>query len=136
MFTEMDQYASSLAIEEPLYRAYLLRTYDFWLSRFVDRRDKGIWHSVNQDTRQPPTGQRKHWEWRSGFHEMEHALVSYLAAGAIHDESVALYFAVDTDNTNGPIQTGVVRFDRAYTFYADSISMREMRSSEGELSKR
>ncbi len=92
-FAELNQCAVSLAIEDPALRDMVARTQAYWLESFVDRDHKGIWGFVNIETEDPDEPYPKHWEWKAGFHSYEHALINYLAAGAISDTPVALYFA-------------------------------------------
>lgn len=91
-FAELNQYAASLAIEDPELRDMLAQTQAYWLETFVDPTDKGIWSFVDIATDTPETLAKKHWEWKAGFHSYEHALINYLAASGISGETIDLYF--------------------------------------------
>lgn len=91
-YAELNQYAASLAIEDPELREMVARTQTYWLENFVDPTHAGIWGFVDIATGDPNTTYRKHWEWKAGFHSYEHALISYLTAGAISGDTVDLFF--------------------------------------------
>jgi mannose/cellobiose epimerase-like protein (N-acyl-D-glucosamine 2-epimerase family) len=111
--SELDQLAASLAMTDPALRGMLATTQDFWLTYFVDQDNKGIWSAVDSLTGEPVGKQRKHWEWKSGFHEFEHALVSYLSAAQISETNPVLWFARASDFS----------FESAYLFDADPIAV-------------
>lgn len=37
-------------------------------------------------------------QWKNGYHSLEHALVSYLGAQALHGQPVTLYYALPKDS--------------------------------------
>ncbi|NJL28239.1 MAG: hypothetical protein HC897_10280 [Thermoanaerobaculia bacterium] len=90
-FAEVDQLAATLALTEPRAASHLPRTYDFWLTRFVDHRQGGVWPFPIDPADQPPV--LKAHLWKNGYHEAEHALVAYLTGNALRGEPVELYFA-------------------------------------------
>lgn len=108
-FAELNQFAASLAVEDPEIRDMLARTQAYWLEHFVDPEHKGIWGFVNIDTNEPNETYRKHWEWKAGFHSYEHALINYLAASAISKDTVELFFE----------RSDLGDFDLAYGFFGD-----------------
>ncbi|MFT6228672.1 MAG: hypothetical protein ACJARE_003090, partial [Paracoccaceae bacterium] len=110
---ELGQLAASLAMTDPALLDMLSQTQDFWLTYFVDQENKGIWSAVDSLTGDPLAVQRKQWEWKSGFHELEHALVSYITAAEMSETDPVLWFARATDFS----------FETAYLFDADPIAV-------------
>ena len=108
---ELDQYMSALAIDRPEYRDKLAVTQAYWLEKYVDHEHGGIWTLVDPETGEPDRNASKHWEWQAGFHSFEHALISYLSAGAMAGEDLPLYFARPEGSTE---------FDLAYGYSAAS----------------
>ncbi|MEP4196305.1 MAG: AGE family epimerase/isomerase [Aliishimia sp.] len=92
-FAELNQYAASLAIEDPSLRETLAATQSYWLENFVDGENGGIWDSVNTASGEADTEAAKHRQWKSGFHSFEHVLINYLSASAIEDGTADLFFA-------------------------------------------
>ena len=88
---ELDQLAATLALADPSAARHLPRTYEHWLTRFVDHHHGGTWASPVEPTEQPAG--LKAFLWKNGYHSMEHALVAYIAANALRGEGVSLYFA-------------------------------------------
>ncbi|MEM7056987.1 MAG: AGE family epimerase/isomerase [Pseudomonadota bacterium] len=92
---ELDQFAASISIEDDTVNPYLRAAYGFWLNSFVDRDHGGIWNDVDLQTGTPGTVPPKHWPWKAGYHSFEHALVAYVAAGAVASRPVRLFYARD-----------------------------------------
>jgi mannose/cellobiose epimerase-like protein (N-acyl-D-glucosamine 2-epimerase family) len=95
MYTELDQFAASLALTDPSVGAPLPRTQDYWLRHFVDPVHGEVWTTLDGTTHQPLTAMPKQWPWKNGFHSFEHALVGYITAQQLRGEPVVLYYAFD-----------------------------------------
>ena len=93
IYCELDQFAASLALAEPAAARYLSATQDYWLKYFVDARTGEVWNGVAEATRLPITTLPKQWQWKNGYHSLEHALVSYITARQLAGEAATLYFA-------------------------------------------
>jgi hypothetical protein len=93
ILAELDQTAATLALIDPAYAYYLPQTYDYWLTKMVDHKHKGVWHLVKGSNNTPQIDFPKQHSWKNAFHTFEHALVSYLTAQQLHDELVTLHFA-------------------------------------------
>ncbi len=119
IYTELDQYAASLALDDPTLRPLVAEAQGFWLDNFVDNDNGGIWARVAEDGTAFEDA-RKHWKWKAGFHAFEHALVSYVATGAIDDTDTTLYFARDEGDTD---------FSLAYSFSMEPRSVEQLDSS-------
>jgi mannose/cellobiose epimerase-like protein (N-acyl-D-glucosamine 2-epimerase family) len=92
---ELDQVAGALALADPAYARYLVRTSDYWFKYMVDHEHHEIWHMVSAETNRPVAGFPKQHSWKNALHSFEHALVSYMFAQQLQDDPVRLYFAWD-----------------------------------------
>lgn len=90
---ELDQVAGALALTDPAYARYLVRTSDYWFKHMVDHSHHEIWHMVSADTNRPVPGFPKQHSWKNALHSFEHTLTSYIFAQQLHDEPVQLHFA-------------------------------------------
>jgi len=90
---ELDQVAGALALNDPAYLRYVVRTYDYWFKYFVDHEHKEIWPMLSGATNQPVEGFPKQHSWKNGLHTFEHALIGYIFAQQLHGEPAELYFA-------------------------------------------
>lgn len=102
IYAELDQLAATLALEDAGYARYLQHTWPFWLQHFVDHQQHEVWGGVSS-TGEHRAGELKQHQWKNGYHAMEHALISYLAAQALHGQPATLYFAFKPD-ANSRIQ--------------------------------
>ena len=93
IYCELDQVAGALALVDPAYARYLVRTSDYWFKYMVDHKHHEIWHMVSAETNQPVAGYPKQHSWKSCLHSFEHALVSYIFAQQLHGDPVTLHFA-------------------------------------------
>jgi hypothetical protein len=84
---ELDQLAGTLALRDPTFVQYLLRTYD------VDGR-------THAPLRQLP----KQWQWKNAYHSFEHALVGDIVARQLQGELVTLYYAFPGDPSAASVQ--------------------------------
>ena len=91
MAAELDQAALTFGIGNAALLRYIPQTYAFWLEHMVDHRYGEVWDEVTVPdyTAHLP----KLHLWKNGFHTAEHALVGYIATGAIRSEPVVLYYA-------------------------------------------
>ena len=92
IYAELDQMASTLALDGGDEAKYLETTWPFWLKYLVDHKNGEVWGGVSQDGRSNPNSLKIH-QWKNGFHSWEHALVSYLTAQAVSGKPATLYFA-------------------------------------------
>jgi mannose/cellobiose epimerase-like protein (N-acyl-D-glucosamine 2-epimerase family) len=92
IYAELDQLSATLALADPGQARHLPRTYDFWLRRFVDHQRGEVWGWVSPEG-EPGRG-AKIFQWKSGYHSAEHALVAYLTTQALRGEPATLHFAL------------------------------------------
>src|SRR5205823_6589784 len=90
---ELDQVAGALALNDPAYLRYIVRTYEFWFKYMVDHEHHEIWPMLSAATNQPVEGFPKQHSWKNALHSFEHALIGYIFAQQLHGEPAALYFA-------------------------------------------
>ena len=118
IFAEQNQLLASLALSEPRLTGVLSKTYAYWLNNFVDRKYGGVFDSLdakgNPVTRR---GRPKHWAWKSGFHEFEHALVAYIASSSFEGRPLTLHYAFVEKPEAGDL--------RPYLFSASPTSVDE-----------
>ena len=94
IYAELDQALSTLAVEEGDSPERLEHTWRFWLDHMVDKRGGEVWGWIAPDGSAPAGGIKQH-QWKNGFHSMEHAVVSYLAAQALNNKPARLYYAFE-----------------------------------------
>lgn len=92
IYCELDQFAGTLALKDPLAAKYLPNTHDYFLKYFPDRQAGEIWTTIDGKTNLPLHGQPKAWPWKSAYHSLEHALVGYLTSSTLHGDPVTLYY--------------------------------------------
>ena len=92
IYAELDQITATLALGDPSYGKYLVRTYDYWLRTMVDHEGHEIHGWVNGRNPEGAEGLKIHM-WKNGYHSAEHALVSYLTSQSILGKPVTLYYA-------------------------------------------
>lgn len=90
---ELDQVAGALALNDPAYMRYIVRTYDYWFQYMVDHENHEVWAMVSGQTNRPVEGYPKQHSWKNALHSFEHVLVSYVFAQQLHGEAATLYFA-------------------------------------------
>jgi mannose/cellobiose epimerase-like protein (N-acyl-D-glucosamine 2-epimerase family) len=93
IYAELDQFSASLGMTLPEFGRYLPKTYDYWLRYFVDPKYGEVWGGVSARTNQPLLGTPKAWQWKNGYHSLEHALVAYITTRQMFGEPVTLYYA-------------------------------------------
>jgi len=65
------------------------------LRTFVDKENGGIFDAVNLKGKPiTKSGKPKHWAWKSGFHEFEHALVAYITSSQFEGKPLRLHYAL------------------------------------------
>jgi len=104
VYAELDQFSASVALTRPEYARYLPRTYDYWLTRFVDKTYGEVWPAVDGLTHQPKQGSPKQYTWKNGYHSLEHALVAYISSQQLHGEAVTLFFNCADDPASDSIR--------------------------------
>ena len=92
MHCELDQVAGALALNDPAYLRYVVRTYDYWFKFMVDHENHEVFPMLDGATNQPKGGE-KIGPWKNALHTFEHALIGYLFAQQLHGEPAALHFA-------------------------------------------
>jgi mannose/cellobiose epimerase-like protein (N-acyl-D-glucosamine 2-epimerase family) len=105
IYAELDQFAASLALENPSLASYLPKTYDYWFKYFVDHKYGEVWNGVDDSTNAPIHDYPKQWPWKNAYHSLEHALIGYITTCQFHHEPVILYYAfkqMPADNTIRP----------------------------------
>ncbi|MEM8793034.1 MAG: hypothetical protein AAGE80_15550 [Pseudomonadota bacterium] len=96
IYAEHSQFAASLALSDPSVRASLRDAHAFWLRDFIDHDHGGSFTRLYASN--PPGARReaKHWVWKAGFHEFEHALVAYITGSGLSGEPIDLHYAFET----------------------------------------
>jgi mannose/cellobiose epimerase-like protein (N-acyl-D-glucosamine 2-epimerase family) len=93
IYCELDQFAGTMALQDPKHAKYLPKTQAWWLENFVDHKYGEVWSNVDGRTGKPPANDTpKQWPWKNGYHSLEHALVNYIVAQQLYSEPVKLYF--------------------------------------------
>jgi mannose/cellobiose epimerase-like protein (N-acyl-D-glucosamine 2-epimerase family) len=92
IYCELDQVAGALALNDPAYLRYVVRTYDYWFKFMVDHENHEVWPILSGTTKQP-TGFPKIHSWKNALHTFEHALIGYLFAQQLHNKAAELHFA-------------------------------------------
>ncbi len=104
VYAELDQFAASVALTRPEFAAHLPSTYDYWLTRFVDKTYGEVWATIDGLTHLPKPGTPKQYTWKNGYHSLEHALVAYISAQQLHGEPATLYFNFAADPARDTIR--------------------------------
>lgn len=111
VYSELDQLAGTLSLEDPAYAAYLDRSGPYWFTYFVDRQFGDVWNGVTFGTNEPQKTYPKAWQWKNAYHAFEHALVGYIAAQQIRQRPFALYFSFGPDVPRDSISPYYLRAD-------------------------
>lgn len=94
IYSELDQFAGSLAMTDIEAGRFLPTTNDYWFRYFVDPVYKEVWPGVEYGTNLPLGGMPKAWTWKSAYHSMEHGLVGYISSQFLHGKPVRLHYAL------------------------------------------
>jgi hypothetical protein len=97
IYSELDQFAGTLALRDSKFTRYLPRAYDYWFRHFVDTTFGEVWNGVDGRTHAPMRQMAKQWAWKSAYHSFEHALIGYIVAQQLHNRPVTLYYAFPSD---------------------------------------
>lgn len=100
-YAELDQAAATFGLLDPTIYPYLNQTYRYWMRKFIDRRNGEVWAWIPDETDEPMPW--KVWQWKSGFHSVEHSLVGYITAQAARQQPVTLYYAFADAGVAGTI---------------------------------
>jgi mannose/cellobiose epimerase-like protein (N-acyl-D-glucosamine 2-epimerase family) len=92
IYCELDQFAGSLALTDPLAARHLPNTHNYFLSYFPDKSYGEIWGLLDGKTNLPRITAPKAYQWKSAYHSLEHALVGYITSSALHGDPVTLYY--------------------------------------------
>ncbi len=92
IYAELDQFAGSLAMTDPMAAKYLPNTHNYFFQYFPDKRYGEIWTTIDGKTNLPLNDQPKAWPWKNAYHSLEHALVGYITSQQIFGEAVTLYY--------------------------------------------
>lgn len=102
---ELDQAAATLSlIDTTKYLKYLIPTYHYWFSHFIDRKGKEVWHGLTGPVDQEKPMFLKAHLWKNAFHASEHALVGYITSQALNKQPVELYYAFSKKPADSLIQ--------------------------------
>ncbi len=94
VYAELDQLANTLASSTDLSAGqYLPQTATYWFQYFVDHQYGDVWNGVTYGTNAPQRGYPKAWQWKSAYHDFEHALVGYIGGQWLHGQPATLHYA-------------------------------------------
>jgi uncharacterized protein (TIGR03437 family) len=97
VYSELDQLAGTLSLENSSDGAYLPRSASYWFTYFVDHQYGDVWNGVSYGTNAPQKDYPKAWQWKNAYHAFEHALVGYISAQQMRQAAFPLYFAFTGD---------------------------------------
>ncbi len=130
IYAEADQLAATLNFRDQRYREIIKKTAKNWLDYFVDNQYKEVYSDIKRDGAKgwdwTVDSTAKCFQWKNGFHSVEHALVMAIHGKVREGNPVELYFAVPTGTEDKFIA-------RPYIFEGKEID-REMRG-EMEVDK-
>ena len=104
VYCELDQLSGTLALADASAGRYLPQTNQYWFRYFVDRQYGEVWNGVNFGTNTPQRDFPKSWEWKSAYHDFEHALVGYITSQQMLGEPFTLHYAVPSGVDRATIQ--------------------------------
>jgi uncharacterized protein (TIGR03437 family) len=93
IYCELDQLSGSLALADVAAGQYLPQTNNYWFTYFVDPQYGEVWNGVNYGTNTPQRDMPKSWQWKSAYHDFEHALVGYITSQWLHGQPATLHYA-------------------------------------------
>ena len=97
IYCELDQLSGTLALSDVAAGQDLPQTNDYWFRHFVDPQYGEVWNGVNYDKNTPQRDMPKSWQWKSAYHDFEHALVGYITSQWLHSQPVTLHYAFGGD---------------------------------------
>jgi uncharacterized protein (TIGR03437 family) len=93
VYCELDQLAGTLALADVNAGQHLPSTNRYWFQYFIDQQYGEVWNGVNYGTNTPQRDWPKVWEWKSAYHDFEHALVGYITAQQLAGQPFTLNYA-------------------------------------------
>jgi uncharacterized protein (TIGR03437 family) len=93
IFAELDQYSATLALTDVTQGRHLPDSADYWFKYFVDHQFGEVWNGVNYGSNTPQRDFPKAWQWKSAYHDFEHALVGYIVAQYLNGQPARLHYA-------------------------------------------
>lgn len=123
VYDELDQLSGTLALADVAAGRYLPQTTAYWFNYFVDHQYGEVWNGVNYPDNTPQKSFPKAWQWKSAYHDFEHALVGYITSQWLLGQPVTLHYAF----TN-PVDEGVIH---PYYFSSTIDSLTVTHDSQG-----
>jgi uncharacterized protein (TIGR03437 family) len=96
VYAELDQLSGTLALSDVTAGRYLPQTTAYWFNYFVDHQYGEVWNGVNYPANTPQRSYPKSWQWKSAYHDFEHALVGYITSQWLMGQPVTLHYAFTT----------------------------------------
>lgn len=96
-YAEADQLTATFNLIDGRYTPILERTARTWLDNIVDTEYGEIFQGLNAEGRARAPGLEstsKVWEWKNGFHSVEHAVLLWMHGLHLEGRPVPLYFAL------------------------------------------
>ncbi len=93
IWSEADQITATLNMVDGRYTEIVSNTAKYWFN-FVDKTNKEVYSDISTNgTASNKTGS-KTYQWKNGFHSIEHALVMYIHGCHYEKKTLSFYFAV------------------------------------------
>ncbi len=127
VYCELDQLSGSLALMDASAGQHLPQTNQYWFQYFVDHQHGEVWNGVDFGTNAPQRNFPKTWQWKSAYHDFEHALVGYITSQQLLGKPFTLHYAfadgVDPATTHpyyfsAPIRSVTETFDLSGIYQA------------------
>ena len=119
IYAELDQMCATLSFNDTtLYSKYLSQTYKYWNDFFIDKVNKEVWNSLNENN-EPDKSLPKIHLWKNGYHSLEHALIGYLSTSNYSKNKITLFYAY-----NKKIIVDKTKIN-PYYFKADIIDLKQ-----------
>jgi uncharacterized protein (TIGR03437 family) len=93
VYCELDQLSGTLALGDAGAGVHLPQTNQYWFRYFVDHQFGEVWNGVNFGTNTPQRDFPKAWQWKSAYHDFEHALVGYITSQQLLGQPFTLHYA-------------------------------------------
>ncbi len=94
VYCELDQLAGTLGLDHPGAAQPLPQTNQYWFQYFVDHQHGEVWNGVNYGSNTPQLDFPKVWQWKSAYHDFEHALVGYITSQQLLNRPFTLHYAM------------------------------------------
>lgn len=92
IYAECDQITATLNIRTGKYTDILDKTSKNWRKYFIDKKNGGVYSDIYKGSKQN--------EWKSSYHEIEHALIMYIHGKVLEGDKTPLYFAFPVDDSS------------------------------------